>query len=344
MTTTESSEYGVLPEGTVHEYVLTRPGAPRVALLDLGATINSIRLDADDPASEVCIGFSDLDQRLPAVSGYFGAVVGRYANRIAGGRFELDGHTYELSTNENGNTLHGGVEGFDKRIWSVVDASPESITFELVSPDGDQGFPGRLTARATYTLLDDGLELDLSATTDKPTVCLLSSHLYLNLAGGGTAENHLLSVEADQYVPIDPGSIPLGHLADVAGTPFDLRRPTRVGDPVRSPDEQIGRAKGIDQSYQVRGEGLRRFARVEDPASGRVLELSSDQPGVQVYTGNFLDGSWLSAAGVRLRQGDAVALEPQQHPDAPNQDWSTRAVLRPGERWTSHIEWRFSRR
>ena len=344
MTSPESTVYGVLPEGEVHEYVLTRPGAPRVALLDLGAAINGIRVDADDSGSDVCIGFTDLDQRLPAMSGYFGAVVGRYANRIADGRFELDGHTYQLSTNENGNTLHGGVDGFDKRIWSVVESSAESITFELVSPDGDQGFPGTLTARATYTLLDDGLALDLSATTDAPTVCLLTNHLYLNLAGGGTAENHLLSVEAAQYVPIDPESIPLGNLADVAGTPFDLREPTRVGDPVRSDDEQIGRAKGIDQSFQVRGEGVRPFARVEDPASGRVLELSSDQPGVQVYTGNMLTGVWVTAAGLRLRQGDAIALEPQQHPDAPNQHWSTRCVLRPGEEWTSRIEWRFSGR
>ena len=341
---TESSVYGTLPEGEVREYVLTRPGAPRVTVLDLGATINSIRLDADDPGTEVCIGFTDLDQRLPAVSGYFGAVVGRYANRIGGARFELDGHTYDLSANENGNTLHGGVDGFDKRIWTVVEASSESISLELVSPDGDQGFPGELTARATYRLLDDGLALDLSATTDATTVCLLTSHLYLNLAGAGTAENHLLSVEADKYVPIDPESIPLGTLADVSGTPFDLRRPTRVGDPVRADDEQVGRAKGIDHSFQVRGEGLRRFARVEEPASDRALELSSDQPGVQVYTGNFLDGSWVTSAGVRLRQGDAVALEPQQHPDAPNQHWSTRAVLRPGEEWTSRIEWRFSGR
>ncbi len=341
MNRTDPTTYGTLPAGEVHEYVLTRPGAPRVGVLDLGATVNSIRLDADDPASEVVVGFPDLDARLPAVSAYFGAVVGRYANRIADARFELDGVTYDLSANEAGNTLHGGVEGFDSRIWTPVEASSDAITFELVSPDGDQGFPGRLTARATYTLLDDGLALDLSASTDAPTVCLLTSHLYVNLAGSGTAENHLLSVEADQYVPIDARSIPLGELADVAGTPFDLRSPAPIGVRVRADDAQIGLVQGIDHSFQVRGEGLRRMARVEDPATGRVLELFSDQPGVQVYTGNFLDGSWVGASGARLRQGDALALEPQQHPDAPNQHWSSDAVLRPGEQWTSRIEWRF---
>ena len=344
MTATDPTLYGTLPTGEVHEYVLTRPGAPRVGVLDLGATVNSIRLDADDPASEVCIGFPDLDARLPAASAYFGAVVGRYANRIADARFELDGRTYDLSANEAGNTLHGGVDGFDSRIWTVVEASSDAITFELVSPDGDQGFPGRLTARAAYSLLDDGLALDLSATTEAPTVCLLTSHLYLNLAGAGTVENHLLSVEADQYVPVDARSIPLGELADVAGTPFDLREPTRIGVPVRADDGQIGLVHGIDHSFQVRGTGLRRVARVEDPGTGRVLVLSSDQPGVQVYTGNFLDGSWVGGAGARLRQGDALALEPQQHPDAPNQHWSSDAVLRPGERFSSRIEWRFPAR
>lgn len=337
--------YGTLPDGTdVTEYALSRPGAPRVTVLDLGATVNSVRLDPDDPGSEVAIGFRDLASRTPAASAYFGSVIGRVANRIARGRFTLDGVDHQLTVNNGENTLHGGSEGFDARVWRMVSASDDEITLELVSPDGDQGFPGELTARATYRLLDDGLGLDLLATTDRATACVLSNHLYWNLSGSGTIDDHLVTIDADQYVPIDAASIPLGHLEEVAGSPFDLRTPTRIGDAVRSAHEQIGRANGVDHSFEVRCSGLRRAARVEDPASGRVLELFTDAPALQVYTSNFFNGDWASSSGTRLRQGDALALEPQRHPDAPNQNWADDAVLRPGETFSCRIEWRFSSR
>ncbi|GAA1394226.1 aldose epimerase family protein [Luteococcus peritonei] len=340
---TRSEIFGTLPDGReVTRYVLEHPGGARLEVLDLGAVVNSYRLVGEDPSTEVVVGFDSLERQQAAASAYFGAVVGRYANRIANGRFTLDGQEHQLTTNEGSTTLHGGVDGFSARTWQVVEQDESSITLQLTSPDGDQGFPGELVTRATYRLLDDGFALELGATTDAPTVVALTSHLYLNLAGGGTVEDHLLQVEADQYVPIDAASIPLGRLDDVAATPFDLREPTRIGDAVRMDGEQIALAKGIDHSFEIRGEGMRTVARVECPTNGRRLELVSDQPALQVYTGNFLDGEWIPASGQRLRQGDALALEPHQHPDSPNQDWGRTAVLRPGEQWSSRMEWHFA--
>ncbi len=343
MTTITSNHYGDLPDGrSVTEYVLTHAAGPRLTVLDLGATVNSLLLAAQDPASEVVVGFTDLERQQEAAGAYFGAVVGRYANRIAHGRFTLDGTEHQLSTNEGDTTLHGGVDGFSARSWKFKDHDDDSITLGLTSPDGDQGFPGELVATARYQVLADGFRLELAAVSTAPTVAALTSHLYLNLAGGGTVEDHLLQVEADHYVPIDERSIPLGRLAEVDGTPFDLRSPTRIGDAVRREGEQIALAKGIDHSFDIRGEGMRTVARVQCPGTGRRLELLSDQPALQVYTGNFLDGEWISANGQRLRQSDALALEPHLHPDSPNQDWDDDAVLRPGEQWTSQIEWHFS--
>ncbi|MEL4503338.1 aldose epimerase family protein [Luteococcus sp. H138] len=340
--TLEKRTFGTLDDGReVTEYLLGKQGGPRLRLLDLGAAVHGFRLRGDDPDSAVMVGFSTLDRQQESASAYFGAVVGRYANRIAHARFQLDGQTHQLTANEGSTALHGGVDGFSFRLWEVANEADDAITFRLVSPDGDQGFPGELTATATYRLLECGFRLELSAVTTAPTVCCLTSHAYLNLAGSGTAEEHLLSVDADQYVPIDVHSIPLGELADVADTPFDLRQPTRIAERVREEDEQIALAKGIDHSFQIRGTGMRRHARLECPANGRSLELFSDQPALQVYTGNFLDGSWIGSRGERLRQGDAIALEPHQHPDSPNRDWGSSPVLRPGETWSNTIEWRF---
>ncbi|WP_420176522.1 aldose epimerase family protein [Luteococcus sp. OSA5] len=341
--TLEERHFGTLDDGReVTEFLLGSQDGPQLRLLDLGAAVHGFRLRGDDPETETVVGFSTLARQQEATSAYFGAVVGRYANRIAKASFELDGVRHHITANEGSTALHGGTEGFSSQVWLVADRGDDFITFRLVSPDGDQGFPGELRALATYRLVADGFRLELSATTDAPTICCLTSHTYLNLASRGTAEEHLLLVEADQFVPIDQDSIPLGSLADVADTPMDLRSPTRIAERVREEDEQIALAHGIDHSFEIRGTGMRRHARLECPATGRAMELHSDQPALQVYTGNFLDGSWIPASGQRLRQGDAVALEPQQHPDSPNQDWGRSAVLRPGETWHNTIEWRFS--
>ena len=198
-----------------------------------------------------------------------------------------------------------------------------------------------VTARAAYEVVADGFVLELSATTDAPTPLGLTSHLYLNLAGAGTINEHLLQIPASGYVPIDAASIPVSGPVPVQGTPFDFREPAVIGDRVRVPHEQIGLAKGIDHSFDVDGSGLREVAVVSEPSSGRSLRMVSDAPALQFYSGNFLDGAVVSA-GRRLRQGDAMALEPHDHPDSPNQDWAAEVVLRPGETWTRRIEWHFS--
>lgn len=336
--------FGTLPDGReVREFVLQRANGPRLAVLDLGATVNSFRLDGDDPSTELVVNFPTLDAQQAARTAYFGAVIGRYANRIAQGRFTLDGVEHQITQNEGTTALHGGVDGFDARTWDVAEQSDERITFELTSPDGDQGFPGEVVCRATYTLTADGFALDLSARTDAPTVCALTSHLYLNLAGAGSILDHELTVDADGYLPIDAESIPLGRVEDVSETPFDLRGPVRIGDRVTADHPQIAVARGIDHSFDLRPSQLdvHRAVRLACPANGRVLEVWTDQPAVQVYTGNFLDGSWTSSAGP-LEQYAAIAIEPQQHPDSPNQDWGRSAVLRPGEDYRWHTEWRFS--
>ena len=334
---------GTLPDGRpVQRFTLAGVGPGRLQVLDAGAAAMSYRLVADDPATEVLVGFGDADGYLAGlVGGYFGCVVGRYANRIAEGRFSIDGVEHQVSPNEPPNTLHGGVDGFSHRVWAVVEQSEDRLVLGLSSPDGDQGFPGAVEARVTYSVIEDGFVLELSGTTDAPTPFGLTSHLYLNLAGGGTINEHLLQIPASGYVPIDAASIPVSGPVPVEGTPFDFRDSARIGDRVRVPHEQIGLAKGIDHSYDVDGSGLREMAVVREPGTGRTLRLVSDAPALQFYSGNFLDGAVVSA-GRRLRQGDAMALEPHDHPDSPNQDWAADVVLRPGQTWSRRIEWHFS--
>lgn len=320
---------------------LTGLTGARLQLSARGATVTSYRLDANDPTTEVVVGFDDPEQERVASSAYFGAVVGRYANRIANGRFTLDGVEHQLATNEGTTTLHGGPGGVSKVDWTVVEQSDHRVRLELTSPDGDQGFPGTVVMGATYELVDDGFTLELDATTDAPTPLCLTSHLYVNLAGGGSIEDNVLTVSADGYVPIDAQSIPLSGPVPVEATPFDFRQGARIGDRVRMDHEQIGVAKGIDHSFDLVGEGLRTVATVECERSGRRLELIADAPALQVYTGNFLDGTWISRQG-RLRQGDALALEPDVHPDSPNQEWADDVVLRPGQHYRTRMEWHFT--
>ncbi len=344
------ARFGELPDGRpVTAYPLVGDDGTQLTVLDLGATVQRLRAFADGPGGaggvDVVLGFPDLAGYLADPAPYFGAVVGRYANRLAGSSFVLDGQTHHVTSNEGATCLHGGPGGFHRQLWEVTAYADAAITLELVSPDGDQGFPGRLVATATYTVGPGLVTIDLAATTDAPTVVNLTNHAYFNLAGEGigSVDGHLLTVDADAYLPIDDESIPVGHAADVQGTPFDLTLPVLVGDRARDPHEQIGAVGGIDHAFQLRGEGLRRAARLEDPASGRVLEVHTDQPALQVYTGNSLDGSIVGRGGSRYRQGDGIALETQRHPDAPNQPWLPSAVLRPGETYRSVTQWRLGR-
>lgn len=335
--------FGRLPDGRpVTAYRISTIDGPAVTVLDLGATVQSVRLPAQDGV-EVVLGFDRVEPYLDPRAGYQGATVGRWANRLANASFSLDGTVHRLAANEGPTCLHGGPGGFHGRLWEVVDHTASSIRLSLDSEDGDQGFPGRLVAHATYRTEGRSVHLELEATCDSPTVVSLTNHSYFNLAGlgTGTVDAHELLVEADSYLPVDETFIPLGHLESVTGTPFDLREPARIGGRTRRSHPQVVRARGIDHAFHLRGGGMRRAARLVEPRSGRSLEVHTDQPSLQVYTGNQLDGTLSGPDGSLYRQSDGVALETQRHPDAPNQPSLGPSVLRPGELYGSRTEWRF---
>ena len=335
---------GRLPDG--RDVPLLTIGAapgPVVEVLALGATVHRLEVTGGDGRRRnVVLGHPDVAERL-ASGDYIGGTIGRYANRIAAGRFELDGREVTVGAHDRGNSLHGGPDGFDVRLWDVVDHGPDTVVLSLTSPDGDQGFPGTVEVTATYRVEADTVSVSMTATTDAATVVNLTNHAYLNLdgEGAGTIDDHLLLVEADSYTPVDASGIPLGHHAPVDGTPFDFREAAPIGPAVRSEHPQVVDARGIDHNYVVRGEGVRRAAVLESLRTRTRLELWADRPGLQVYTGNFLDGTRRSTSGGRYRQGDGIALEPQLFPDSPNRPGWPSAVLRPGELHRSSMEWRF---
>jgi len=353
--------FGSLADGRpVSLYTLEVPGGWRAEITDYGATLTSFHVPLGEGSpTDVVLGFDTLDGYL-GTHPYFGATCGRVANRIAGGTFTLDGKEYTLAKNNVPNHLHGGLAGFDKKLWKATPRLSErgpAVDFEVVSPAGDEGYPGTVTARVTYTLTPDGeLWVEMSATTDAPTIVNLAHHSYWNLAGqaSGTIRGHELCITADEYLPVDAVSIPKGVFAPVAGTPFDLR-------PDRSPAATLGAAiaglpgsadgknpGGIDHNYIVRGwkpdGSLRSVAMLRDPGSGRVLEILSDQPGIQIYTGNYLDGSVRGKGGVAYGRQAAVCLETQKYPDSIHHaDWpSTR--LDPGETYRHTMVHRFGTR
>ena len=297
----------------------------------------------DGVRRNVVLGHGSVADRLASPL-FLGATIGRYANRIAGGRFPLEGRTVEVNVNDRGNSLHGGADGFDQRLWEVREHTADAAVLALVSPDGDQGFPGELTAEVRFEVAGDTVRVTHTATTDAPTVVNLTNHTYWNLDGdgAGTVDDHLLTLAAEEYVPVDDTGVPLGGTAAVTGTPFDFRTPTGLGGAARADHPQLAAAGGIDHDLVVHGAGLRRAAVLESPRTSTRLELWADQPGLQVYTGNFLDGAHRSTEGVAYRQGDGIALEPQLHPDSPNRPEWPSATLRPGERYESRLEWRFS--
>ena len=348
------SRFGQLPDGRAVEAVtLGNDAGMTVRLIAYGAAIQSVVVPGrDGEPADVALGYPSLDGYL-AKSEYFGATVGRVANRIAKGRFVLDGKPYEVPVNNGPNSLHGGTQGFDKVLWDVVEVKPgatPSVTFRYVSPDGDQGYPGTLTTTATYTLgADNALSIDYRATTDRTTLVNLSNHAYWNLAGEGSpggAMGHLLTIPADHYSPTDATAIPTGEFRPVAGTAFDFRTPTPVGARVRdASDEQIAFGRGYDHNWVVsreRAASPRLVARAEDPGSGRVLEVLSDQPGVQFYSGNFFDGTVKGKSGRLYRMGDAIVLEPQMFPDTPNRPEFGSVRLEPGQEYRNRIVFRFS--
>jgi aldose 1-epimerase len=323
----------------VDSFTLARRDAPTVRITNQGGYILSIVAgDRDGRAADVALGYPSLAGYL-ADEAYLGCLVGRYANRIANATFVLDGRRHALRANEGPHSMHGGRRGFDKRVWAarvVTGPDGEGLELRYVSPDGEEGYPGMLTATVVHSLTaDGGLRLDYSAATDAPTVVNLTSHAYFNLGGEGspTVLDHLLQVEADEYTPIDASKIPTGAIAGVDGTPLDFRRPVPIGSRIDAVHDQLRHAGGYDHNFVVRGEAgsLRLAARVTDEKSGRVLEVLTTQPGVQIYSGNLLDGTIRGKSGRPYANRSGLCLEPQHFPDSPNQPRFPSVVLRPGE-------------
>lgn len=340
--TAQRSAAGNLADGTAVEAVTLRnAGGIEARIITYGATLQSlIAPDRTGRRAEVTLGY-DTAAEYEAKPNFFGVTVGRYANRIAQGRFVLDGTAFSLPLNDKTNSLHGGKQGFDKRNWRIVtleNGSVAKVVMALTSPDGDQGYPGKLDVRVTYALDAAGsLTITFDAVTDKPTIVNMTNHALFNLAGDGASQgtsDHLLTLPARAYTPVDAALIPTGKLQTVEGTVFDFRKPRRIADGLRDGrDAQIVAGRGYDHNWAL-DKGLttapQLAARLEDPVSGRVLEVLSTEPGIQFYTGNFLDGTITGRAGRVYRMGDGIALEPQKFPNSPNQPSFVSARVDPG--------------
>ncbi|MEU6003068.1 aldose epimerase family protein [Streptomyces sp. NPDC047197] len=343
--------FGKLADGTkVYRWSLAN-GGTRMKVLSYGGIVQSLELpDRHGRYRNVSLGYDTIEEYVAGTT-FFGATIGRYGNRIAKGRFTLDGKTHQLSVNDGENSLHGGAKGFDTRVWDVepfTDSSGVGLRLHYTSVDGEMGYPGTLRVTVTYTLTARGdWRIDYAATTDKATVVNLTNHTYYNLAGEGSGDilDHELTLAAARFTPTDAGLIPTGELARVAGTPFDFRRAKTVGEDIRVSHEQLVTAKGFDHNW-VLDKGITRrpehFATLRDPGSGRAMKIATTEPGVQFYSGNFLDGTLTGPSGRTYRQGDGLCLETQHFPDSPNQPKFPSTVLRPGETYRSSTVHSFS--
>jgi aldose 1-epimerase len=348
----EVSPFGATPEGEeVDLYTLSNSHCMEVRIITYGGIIQSLEVpDRDGHNRNVVLGFDNLDDYVNNNSPYFGAIIGRYANRIAEGEFTLDGTTYQLAINNPPNALHGGPKGFHTKVWDAeafVRSHRVGIRLAYTSPDGEEGYPGTLQTEVVYTLTDDNsLRIEFHATTDEPTIVNLTNHSYFNLEGegSGTIYDHVLKINADRYTPVDETLIPTGELSPVAGTPFDFRKPMSIGARIRADHPQILIGRGYDHNFVLNGRGERPIlaARAVDPVSGRVLTIRTTEPGMQFYSGNFLDGTLVGTSGQVYRQSDGFALETQHFPDSPNQPSFPSTVLRPGEEFDSTTVFKFS--
>ena len=341
--------FGTLADGrVVEEYTLDNGTGLTLSAINLGGIVTAIRVpDRQGHVANVVLGFAklaDYVERNP----HFGTIVGRYANRIASGRFDLDGHRHVLPTNDGKNVLHGGVRGFGARWWNATPEPPAAdgsvaLRLDRVSPDGEEGFPGRLDVSVRYTLTaSQEWRIDYRATCDRATVVNLSHHDYFNLAGAGSALGHELTLPASRYTTVDRHLVPVA-VADVTGTPFDFRQSTPVAARIRDGAPQLALAHGYDHNWILDrpGPGLQFAARLRHRKSGRVLEIETTEPAMQFYSGNFLDGSLVGTGGALYRQGDGLCLEPQHFPDSPNRSDFPSTVLRPGAVFTSTTVYRF---
>lgn len=341
--------WGALPDGrAVHSLSLVNTRGTEVKVITYGAIIVSIHLRDDDGSlTDVVLGHDSIDGYLHS-SPYFGAVVGRYANRIAGGSFELDGKTWTLQRNDGRNTLHGGFSGFDKALWKIARFDNRSVELIYVSPAGDQGFPGEVRPSVTYLLTEnDDLEIEYEAVTDSATVINLTQHTYWNLAGAGSGDilGHELTLNADRFTPVDRELIPTGEIRPVINTPFDFTAPRRIGNRIDEADEQLQFGQGYDHNFVLSASRANeeRAAELRDPESGRFLEIHTTEPGIQLYTGNQLDGSIVGKYGLPYNRYGGLCLETQHFPDSPNQPGFPSTVLLAGERYRSRTVFAFRR-
>ena len=345
-------QHGIIEGQPVQLHTLTNARGMEVSVSEFGATLTSIRVpDVHGSLDEVTLGLHSLADYV-ASNPFLGSTVGRYANRLANGQLTIDGRTLALAQNNNGNHLHGGLRGFDKRVWkseAIRTADASAVRFTIVSPDGEEGYPGVLSVTVTYTLPDESNELtiDFAATTDAPTACNLTNHVFFNLAGQGSILDHRLTLRSDRLIPVTAALIPTGEFMDVTNTPFDFRRAHAIGERIGAPHDQLRRGRGYDHCYDLgTDKAMKSAAFVTEESSGRTLEVLTDAPGLQLYTGNFLTGTvqgrW--AKPFAFRQG--FCLEPGLFPDSPNQPAFHRlgypsGILRPGEQYAQKLVFRF---
>lgn len=344
----KKTAFGATADGkAVDLYVLTNKRGIEAAITNYGATVVSLKTpDRSGKAGDIVLGFDDMKGYLQTEP-YFGAVVGRYANRIAKGRFTLDGKEYKLAINNGENSLHGGTKGFDKQVWNAK-PSGDSLELTYLSRDGEEGYPGNLSVKVVYTLTRAGdLRIDYTATTDQDTVLNLSNHSYFNLAGPGSGDvlKHQVTLHASRFTPVDAGLIPTGELRPVKGTPFDFLQPHAIGERIEAADEQIKLGGGYDHNWVLDSSGsLAKAAEVYEPTTGRVLEVWTTQPGVQFYTGNFLDGTLKGKGGKTYARRSGLCLETQHFPDSPNHPKFPTTVLKPGQTFHQTTVWKFAAR
>ena len=341
--------YGKLADQTpINQVTLTNSNGVSVDVINYGGIITRIETpDSNGNMGNIVLGMDNLEDYTNATT-YFGAIIGRFGNRIANGKFSLNGTDYQLATNDGANHLHGGVQGFDKKVWTMAPFSTENsagVTLKLISPDGDQGYPGTLTTQVTYTLTNKNtLNMQFVAKTDKPTIINMTQHSYFNLAGKGDILDHQMQINSNAITPVDSGLIPTGELMQVAGTPFDFRNSKAIGKDINIDDEQLKLGKGSDHNFVLKNKpnhDLIEAANVYEPSSGRTLTVYTEEPAVQFYSGNFLDGSSKQASGLVHKLRSGFCLEPQHFPDAPNQPRFPSTTLLPGEVYSTRIVYEF---
>ena len=339
--------FGKMPDGTAVDIFTLSDGKVEARIMSFGAIIVSLKTpNRNGKLDDIVLGYDTLAEYVANSHNFYGAVIGRYANRIAHGAFTLDGKQYSLPKNNGDNTLHGGPDGFYNVLWTPTQIS-NGVEFTYLSKDGEEGFPGNLTAKVKYTLEGGALRVEYSATTDKPTVVNLTQHSYFNLSGEGKGDilGDMLTLHASRFTPIDGSLIPTGEVKSVEGTPFDFRKATRIGERIEAGDEQLKRGGGYDHNWVVDGKAgeMREAAELFDPSSGRVMTVSTTEPAIQFYSGNFLSGS-KGKGGVPYPRRSALCLETQHYPDSPNHADFPSTVLRPGKTYDTVTVFKFSAR